>query len=133
VILKLKDHDGNPLSGGTGRGGYGSTYSTWHVSGTTDANGILVDMRNGLATTMSYEMRYNNTTEHKTQDVSANSIIEFQTQLMTLRLETCSGTPLEGGPHVTVAAVLSPPGGSLAAAQGQMGRPMLSSSGDLLL
>ena len=97
VVLALKDHLGKGLAGGTARGGYGSSYSTWHVSGSTDAKGILFDMRDGLHTTMSYEMRYNNTTAHKTQDVSVNAVFEFQTNLLTLRLETCGGTPLDGG------------------------------------
>ena len=97
VQLVLNDHNGNPLSGGTARGGYGSNYSSWHVSGSTDGNGQLFDIRPGLHATMSYEMKYNNTTENKTQDVAANSIITFQTVLLTLRLEQCDGTPLDGG------------------------------------
>ena len=32
-ILKLKDHNGNPLAGGTARGGFGNNYGTWHVPG----------------------------------------------------------------------------------------------------
>jgi len=98
-ILTLKDHNGNPLSGGIARGGFGSNFSTWWVSGTTDANGILFDIRDvrSQPTTMSYEMRYNNTTKVITQDVSLNSIFQYQTILLTLRLETCGGTPLNGG------------------------------------
>ena len=99
-ILILKDHNGDPLSGGTARGGYGNNHGSWHVSGSTDANGVLFDIRNGNATTMSYEMKYNNTTSVITgQDVTVNSIFEFQTELITMRLETCGGTPLDGG-HV---------------------------------
>ena len=98
-ILKLTDHNGNPLAGGTARGGFGSSYSSWHVVGSTDANGILVDFHNvsSAPTTMSYEMKFNNTVAHKTQDVSANSTFEFQTNLLALRLETAGGTPLNGG------------------------------------
>jgi hypothetical protein len=96
-VLKLKDHNGNPLAGGKARGGYGSHYAGWWVPGLTDADGVLFDLRDGQHTTMSYEMGYNNTTEHKTQDVSANSIFDFQTILLTLRLETGGGTPLDGG------------------------------------
>src|SRR5690606_2817993 len=87
-------------SGGTARGGYGNNHGTWHVAGSTDANGVLFDIRNGNATTMSYEMKYNNTTSVITgQDVTVNSIFEFQTELITMRLETCDGTPLDDG-HV---------------------------------
>ena len=97
VILRLTDHNGNPLSGGSARGGNGASYSTWHVAGSTDANGLLFDFPNSTATSMSYEMRYNNTTAHLTQDVTANPVFDFQTDLLTLRMETCGGTPLDGG------------------------------------
>jgi hypothetical protein len=99
VCLKLKDHTGAPMNGGTARGGIGSSYGTWHVAGQTgdDGDGVLIDIRDGLYTNMSYEMRYNNTAEHKTQDVSINSVFEFETQLITLRLETCQGVGLPGG------------------------------------
>ena len=97
--LILIDHNGNPLSGGTARGGFGSSYGTWFVPGSTDANGVLLDVRDvtSAPTNMSYEMRYNGTAQVKTQDVSVNSVFQFQTILLTLRLETCGGTPLDGG------------------------------------
>jgi hypothetical protein len=97
IILSLKDHAGKGLAGGTARGGYGSAYGTWFVPGSTDAKGLLFVFQDGLQTTMSYEMRFNNTTQVKTQDVSANSVFVFNTNLLTLRMETCSGTPLDGG------------------------------------
>jgi len=99
ACLKLTDHTGAPMNGGTARGGLGGSYWTWHVPGQTgdDGNGVLIDIRDGLHTNMSYEMRYNGTTQVKTQDVSVNSVFEFQTILLTLRLETCGGTPLDGG------------------------------------
>ena len=97
AILKLTDHNGNPLAGGTARGGSGNNYGQWHVPGSTDANGVLIDMRDGQYTNMSYEMNVNNTTTHKTQDITVNPVFEFQTNLLTLRQETCSGTPLDGG------------------------------------
>jgi hypothetical protein len=98
IILKLKDHAGIGLAGGKARGGYGTSYGTWFVPGSTDVNGLLTVVQDGLQTTMSYEMRFNNTTQVKTQDVSVNSVFEFNTNLLTLRLETCAdGTPLNGG------------------------------------
>ncbi|MCA9968815.1 MAG: hypothetical protein KC425_01305, partial [Anaerolineales bacterium] len=95
--LKLTDHNGQPLAGGTARGGYGASYATWHVPGATDANGILFDYRDGLHGVMSYEMRFNGTTAHLTQDVAVDPTFDFQTEQLTLRLETCAGTPLDGG------------------------------------
>jgi len=99
VMLRLKNHSNAPLSGGTGRGGYGTAFWTWFVPGSTNVNGIVLDIRDVATqpTTMSYEMKYNGVTQVKTQDVSANSIIDFKTILLTLRLETCGGTPLSAG------------------------------------
>ncbi len=97
IILSLKDHAGIGLAGGTARGGYGSNYGTFFVPGSTASNGLLFVYQNGLQTTMSYEMRYNNTTQVKTQDVSSNAVFEFNTNLLTLRMETCGGAPLDGG------------------------------------
>ncbi|MBI5955132.1 MAG: right-handed parallel beta-helix repeat-containing protein [Chloroflexi bacterium] len=98
-FLKLKDHNGQPLAGGTARGGFGSNFSTWHVAGATDANGLLVDLRDVTTApaSMSYEMKFNNTTQVKTQDVSTNSVFEFQTSLVNMRLQTCDGTGLANG------------------------------------
>jgi hypothetical protein len=97
VILKLRGHDGAPLAGGTARGGPGGSFGQWHVPGSTDANGVLFDFHDGLYTTMSYEVKYNNTTAHKTQDITVNPVFEFDTNLLTLRLETAGASPLDGG------------------------------------
>jgi len=97
AILILKDHNGSPLAGGTARGGSGSSYWSWFVSGSTNSSGILIDFRSGAYTMMSYEVKFNNTTAHITQDVTINPVFEFQTDLITLRLETCDGAPLNGG------------------------------------
>jgi hypothetical protein len=97
IILSLKDHAGIGLAGGTARGGYGSNFGTFFVPGSTASNGLLYVYQDGIQNTMSYEMRYNNTTQVITQDVSTNSLFEFNTNLLTLRMETCGGTPLDGG------------------------------------
>ena len=92
--LQLLDHNGDPLAGGIARGGY-ATPTSWHVSGVTNAKGLLLDMRDGSNTNLSYEMQYNKTTKWSAQQTS--SIYSFQTNLLSLRLETCGGTPLDGG------------------------------------
>ncbi|MFZ2900692.1 MAG: T9SS type A sorting domain-containing protein [Saprospiraceae bacterium] len=92
--IKVKDHQGNPIAGATARGGYGSNYSTWHVSGSTDANGLLLDFRPASASGYSYEARVNNTTA--VAGPLNTGLFEFQTQLITMRLETCNGSPLDG-------------------------------------
>jgi hypothetical protein len=99
IHLKLEDHNGDPLAGGTARGGHGSSYSSWWATvNPTNAAGVAVDIRDGLKTNLSYQMLYNNGGQVKgPQDVSSNSFFEFQTELVTLRLEKCDGTPLDGG------------------------------------
>jgi hypothetical protein len=91
--LRLLDHLGNPLEGGTARGGYASPTS-YFVSGSTNAAGLLLDIQNGSNENRSFEMKYNNTTSWSAQQMS--SIYDFQTQLLTLRVETCNGLPIDG-------------------------------------
>lgn len=97
-VLVLKDSNNANLNGGTARGGWGANFSNWHVAGPM-ANGVLFDIQNTVSQPgqMSYEMKFNNTTQVKTQDVSAASIFKFKTVLLTLRLETCGAAPLSGG------------------------------------
>ncbi|MFC1765741.1 right-handed parallel beta-helix repeat-containing protein [Planctomycetota bacterium] len=96
VSLKLKNHNGSGLSGGTARGGY-ATPTSWHVSGSTDGSGILQEFRQGN-TNLSYEMKYNGTIAVVgPKDASLDPVYNFQTREVTLRLENCSSTPLDGG------------------------------------
>ncbi len=95
AILNLKDHNGDPLTGGKARGGKNSSIQ-FHVPGTTDANGNIVYIGTG-APTMTFEMRYNGTTQTFTQLLSSNSTFSFQTAELRVRMETCSGDPVDGG------------------------------------
>jgi len=98
VILRLKDHNGSPLSGGTARGGDGSSYTSWHVPGTTDSRGELIDIRDGLHQVMSYEMSYNRTSQAKiSQNVATNSYVDFQTFQAIVKLVDHTGGGLAGG------------------------------------
>ncbi len=92
--LQLLDHNGDPLAGGTARGGYASPVS-WHVTGTTNEYGLLMEFRDGSNSNLSYEMKYNNSVAVVAQQES--SIYSFKTQLLSIRLETCGGDPLDGG------------------------------------
>lgn len=99
-ILVLKDHNNNPLSGGTGRYGYGTNYSTAFVPGSTDANGLIFHVVNtSVNPIMSYEMKYNTTTSVLTQDVTTTNgnVFMFKTNEVRLRLQTCSNAGLSGG------------------------------------
>ncbi|MDZ7776355.1 MAG: hypothetical protein U5L09_12525 [Bacteroidales bacterium] len=46
TVLQLLGHDGTPISGGTAKGGYSSP-TLWHVAGSTNAQGLLMDCRDG--------------------------------------------------------------------------------------
>ena len=97
AYLRLTNHSGDALPGGTARGGY-TTPTVWNVAGSTNNDGVLLDIREGKPSSLTYEMRFNNTTSVKgARDPSANSFFDFQTVLLTLRLETCGGMPLDGG------------------------------------
>jgi len=99
-ILVLKDHNNSPLSGGTGRYGYGTNYSTAFVPGSTDANGLIFHVVNtSVNPIMSYEMKYNTTTSVLTQDVTTTNgnVFMFKTNEVRLRLQTCSNVGLSGG------------------------------------
>lgn len=98
-VIKVLDHNGNPIAGATARGGVGASFGTWHVAGSTNANGCLLDLRPlpASASGYSYEARVNATTA--VVGPLMNNKYTFNTQLLTLRLETCLGDPLSGG-HV---------------------------------
>jgi hypothetical protein len=98
-VLRILADDNTPLSGATFRGGNGSSFAGWHVSGSSNTSGILVDLRpfstNG---SYSYEARFNATTASiGPQTTSSNSYFNFKTIKLTLKLETCSNVPLSGG------------------------------------
>ena len=97
AILQLLDHAGNPLAGGTAKGGY-SNPTIWHVSGSTNAQGLLMDMRDGHKTNLSYEMNYNGGNQViGPKNPSVSPYYTFSTELVTLRLQKCDNTPLDGG------------------------------------
>ena len=96
-IIRVLGHDDNAIAGASARGGY-ATPTSWHVSGSTNAQGLLIDLRNGKQTNLSYEARFNNTTAVVgPKDPTLDSYYLFQTNLLTLKLETCAGAPLSGG------------------------------------
>ena len=97
AVLQLLDHNGNPMAGGTATGGT-NTPTTWHVSGSTNTQGLLMDMRDGIHNSLVYKMKYNNGNQVIGPKNPGNSpYYTFQTELVTLRLQKCDGTPLNGG------------------------------------
>lgn len=97
VILKLIDQHGDPLAGGTASRRYG-WFGCKRLPGETDSeHGAIIDLLDGLQTDLCYQMSLGWGCEKKTQDVSIDSIVVFQTQAVTLRLQECGGAPLDGG------------------------------------
>jgi hypothetical protein len=93
-LLRVVDHANNPIANATFRGGYGANFGTWHVPGTTNANGYLLDFRPLSNNGFSYEATVNHTTA-SIGPLSTNNFL-FTTQLLTLRVQTCLGTPIDG-------------------------------------
>lgn len=98
-VIRVQADDNSPISGAKARGGNGTSFGTWHVSGQTNSQGLLVDLRPYSANgTYSYEARVNNTTSTAgPQSTSSNSYFSFKTVKVSLKLETCNGAPLSGG------------------------------------
>ena len=96
-VIRVWNSNGNPISGATARGGY-ATPTVWHVPGSTNANGLLVDLRNGKQTNLSYEAKVNGTVAIEgPKDPTLDSYYLFQTSKVTLKLQTCNGVGLPGG------------------------------------
>ena len=74
--LKLIDSQGNPLAGGTARMNEG----TWApIPGATGPDGLLFQSLAGLHNSIMFEMAFNGTSQQKTQDISLDSLVVFQT------------------------------------------------------
>ncbi len=97
AVLRVLDSYGNPTQGATARGGYTSP-TTWFVPGSTNADGLLLDMRDGDRTSLAYEARVNGTVAVEgPKNPKLDSYYLFQTEQVVLKLESCTGTPLAGG------------------------------------
>lgn len=95
-VLRVWDSYGSPISGATARGGY-ATPTVWHVPGSTNANGLLLDLRNGKQTNLSYEAKVNNTTAVEgPKDPTLDSYYLFQTDKLVLNFQTCAGDGIAG-------------------------------------
>ena len=90
VTIKLLDHSGNGLDSGTA-----SFYAGgWHNSGTTTGGQIHIEMLPG---TYAFAMVYNGERNQISQAITANSIVVFQTKLVTLSLEDHGGNLMDSG------------------------------------
>ncbi len=97
AIIQVKDNAGVPIAGATARGGY-TNPTSWHVAGSTNANGLLLDLRNGNVSSLAYEARVNATTATEgPKNPQTDSYYLFQTELVTHTLQSCTASPLQGG------------------------------------
>ncbi len=101
-ILVLRDHNGVLQSIDAARGGI--TAINYHVTGAASdqSPGVWIDISNYNANTNRiFEVKKNGTISTKTQDVMVASpvgnVFNFQTNLVTLKLQNCGLTGLSGG------------------------------------
>lgn len=95
VVITLNASDASPIAGVSATGGTGSSYTDWTVD-PTNASGYIIDLVDGNATNVNYQMVYNNTTAQISQDVSSNAFVAFQTELIQLELKSCAGPLIDG-------------------------------------
>ncbi|WP_417611454.1 T9SS type A sorting domain-containing protein [Owenweeksia hongkongensis] len=96
-VIRVLDSDGSPISGATARGGY-ATPTVWHVPGSTNADGLLVDLRNGEQNNLSYEAKVNGTIAVEgPKDPTLDSYYLFQTEMVVLKLQSCNEIGIAGG------------------------------------
>ncbi len=92
VTVQLMDSQGNPLSGGVVQYYSGS----WKAFGTTDATGRVTQVLSSL-TTYSFSMTYGGATQQKSQNVSTNSTVVFQTTKVTVELLNSANNLMDTG------------------------------------
>lgn len=95
ALVRLVDHQGNGLAGGTATHSYSSGWPA--VPGATDANGYLIIPLTGNVNNLHVRMNYMNTAETKTPSQLAASNFTFKTTLVTVKLRDADGNPLDTG------------------------------------
>ena len=102
-VIVLKDHNGNPTNMNWVRGGI--TSISWHVSYVNggkhisdQGNHAWIDIGNyNVNNNRIYEVTKNGTLATLTQDITTNNVFNFQTSLLTLRLQKCNTDGIAGG------------------------------------
>jgi hypothetical protein len=91
--LKLIDGGGSGIAGGTGQyydGGWQS------IPGSTGSDGILLHAVPGLKNTLSFRMTHAGASQEKSQNIATNSIVVFQTKLVTFKLLDSASSEIAG-------------------------------------
>jgi uncharacterized repeat protein (TIGR01451 family) len=91
VTVQLKDSNGNPLSDGIVQYYSGG----WQAFGTTDASGQV--SKELLPNSYKFRMTYAGASNDKTQDVSLDPTVVFETVNVTVQLEDSSGNLIDTG------------------------------------
>jgi hypothetical protein len=93
LAAQLEDSSGNPLSGGDA-----SYYHlSFHAMGTTDATGAVCAVVDGALGNTAVAMSYNGTHQQISQNAATDSIYNFQTADVAVKLEDADGNPLDTG------------------------------------
>jgi uncharacterized protein YjdB len=91
VKVKLKDSNGNPLSGGVVKYYDGG----WKDFGITDASGTVSKALGNKSYT--FAMSYEGTYKEKVQDTGTDAVVVFQTVGVKVQLKDSMGNPLDSG------------------------------------
>ncbi len=98
AVLRVLNSSGNPIAGVTFTGGTTSSADAWNVSGTTNSDGLLLEITDGNGTSLAYKATLNgNSSVIGPQNANTNSYFLFHTYQLTLRLLSSTGAPLSGG------------------------------------
>jgi hypothetical protein len=91
VTVKLQSSNGTPVSGGLVK----YYASGWQTIGTTDATGST--SKELLPGTYSFTMSYGGASVTQNVDITTTNPYNFNTQLVTVKLQSSNGTPVSGG------------------------------------
>jgi len=98
VTVCVVDSEGNNITPASGNIYYKLGSTILYFANDVDANGRRYQDFPAGTTNLEVWVVHNNTTSvHQTQDISQNPNFKFHTRKLTLRLETCGHTPLDGG------------------------------------
>ena len=100
VTIKLLDSGSHGLDGGIAQYNLGG----WQTAGTTNSDGEVFVLIDGLQNTLAFRMYWEDTYIQKNQNVSVDSTVVFQTVLVKMELHSSSGAQLEGEGQVNSGA-----------------------------
>ena len=100
VTIKLLDSGSHGLDGGIAQYNLGG----WQTAGTTNSDGEVFVLIDGLQNTLAFRVYWEDTYIQKNQNVSVDSTVVFQTVLVKMELHSSLGAQLEGEGQVNSGA-----------------------------